>query len=252
MKKKYHLIKWIKITKPKSKGGLGIKDLRRMNISLLCKWWWKVENGEGIWQEIIREKYLKKGMICMLTKNPKNSPVWNDLLKVRHIYLKGRTMQVGNGKSTSFWHDKWCGLVSLADKFPELYQINVEQKCLVEEMKRKNWRPSFRRWLHEDLQNKYTQLLDIVFRYSLNSDKDYARWDWEKSSIFSLKSTCKHLCRHDYGLNFSRIWKVKLPLKIKIFMWLVIQNSILNKDNLGKRKWKGNKSCAFCSENGSV
>jgi hypothetical protein len=45
MKKKYHLIKWVKITKPKSKGRFGIKDLRTMNISLLCKWWWKAING---------------------------------------------------------------------------------------------------------------------------------------------------------------------------------------------------------------
>ena len=48
LKKKYHLVKWTKISKPKDKGGLGIKNLRRMNISLLCKWWWKVETGEGI------------------------------------------------------------------------------------------------------------------------------------------------------------------------------------------------------------
>jgi hypothetical protein len=45
------------------------------------------------------------------------------------------------------------------------------------------------------------------------------------------------------------IWKANLPLKIKIFMWLVSQNVILTKDNLIKRKWKGNKSCAFCTEN---
>jgi hypothetical protein len=63
---------------------------------------------------------MKKGMISLLAKNPKNSPVWNDLLKVRHVYLKGRSMKVGNGKNTSFWHDRWCGLVSLVDKFPEL------------------------------------------------------------------------------------------------------------------------------------
>jgi hypothetical protein len=37
MKKKYHLIRWVKVTKPKNKGVLGIKDLRRLNISLLCK-----------------------------------------------------------------------------------------------------------------------------------------------------------------------------------------------------------------------
>jgi hypothetical protein len=73
-----------------------------MNISLLCKWWWKAENGEGIWQDIIKKKYLKKGMICLLSKNPKNSPLWNDLLKVRNVYLKGRSMVVGNGKKYQF------------------------------------------------------------------------------------------------------------------------------------------------------
>ena len=44
------------------------------------------------------KKYLRKGIIAQLKKNNKNSPVWNDLLKVRHIYLKGRSMVVGNGK----------------------------------------------------------------------------------------------------------------------------------------------------------
>ena len=36
-KKKYHLVKWEKICKHKKKGGLGIKDVRKMNISLLWK-----------------------------------------------------------------------------------------------------------------------------------------------------------------------------------------------------------------------
>jgi hypothetical protein len=56
-------------------------------------------------------------MISLLKKNTKNSPVWNDTLKVRNVYIKGRSMIVGDGKSTSFWHDRWCGCVSLADKF---------------------------------------------------------------------------------------------------------------------------------------
>jgi hypothetical protein len=84
------------------------------------------------------KKYLKKGMIGLLSKNPKNSPVCNDLLKVRNVYLKGRSMVVGNRKNTSFWHDRWCGLVSLADKFPGLYKISNEQDCSVEYMKLKN------------------------------------------------------------------------------------------------------------------
>jgi hypothetical protein len=39
-----------------------------MNISLLCKWWWKAKNGTGTWQEIISKKYLKKGRIAYLKK----------------------------------------------------------------------------------------------------------------------------------------------------------------------------------------
>lgn len=49
-KRKYHLVKWTKICKHKKKGGLGIKDIRKMNINLLCKWWWKLDNEEGLWQ----------------------------------------------------------------------------------------------------------------------------------------------------------------------------------------------------------
>ena len=47
-KKKYHLIKWEVICKSKYKGGLGIKNIRKMNISLLTKWWWKLEKEDGL------------------------------------------------------------------------------------------------------------------------------------------------------------------------------------------------------------
>jgi hypothetical protein len=115
-------------------------------------------------------------------------------------------------------------------------------------MKLRRWKLKFRRWLHEDLQNQLRRLQDIVYRCCTNGNKDRARWDWEKSGVFSVKSTYKHLCKNEYGPHNRKIWKAKIPLKIKIFMWLVSQNAILTKDNLCKRKWKGNKSCAFCTE----
>jgi len=37
------------ICKSKKKGGLRIKDLRKMNVSLLAKWWWKLELRTGRW-----------------------------------------------------------------------------------------------------------------------------------------------------------------------------------------------------------
>jgi hypothetical protein len=35
-KRKYHMVKWSRICRSKIKGGLGVKDLRKQNISLLC------------------------------------------------------------------------------------------------------------------------------------------------------------------------------------------------------------------------
>jgi hypothetical protein len=57
-----------------------------MNISLLCRWWWKLENEEGIWQEIVRHKYMKNKWITQLSYKASNSPVWNDLIKIKHYY----------------------------------------------------------------------------------------------------------------------------------------------------------------------
>ena len=67
-KKKYFLVKWCKIAKPKRKGDQEIKDLRKMNMSLLCRWWWKIEKGEGLWQEIVKKKYIKQSCILQLKK----------------------------------------------------------------------------------------------------------------------------------------------------------------------------------------
>jgi hypothetical protein len=39
------------VCKAKKKGGLCIKHLRKVNISLLYKWWWMFENEEGLWQD---------------------------------------------------------------------------------------------------------------------------------------------------------------------------------------------------------
>jgi len=47
-KRKYHLVKWTNICRRKKKGGLGIKNISKMNVSLLCKWWWKLEMENGL------------------------------------------------------------------------------------------------------------------------------------------------------------------------------------------------------------
>jgi hypothetical protein len=58
--RKIYLVGWKSVCQPKDDGGLGLLDLRCMNISLLVKWMWRMESSDGLWQKIIKEKYLKK------------------------------------------------------------------------------------------------------------------------------------------------------------------------------------------------
>jgi hypothetical protein len=67
-----------------------------------------------------------------------------------------------------------------------------------------------------------------------------------------VKSLYKHTFGNGDGEDNKQLWNAKLPLKIKIFMWLTLQDSILTKDNLLKRKCKGSPACVFCQEAESV
>ena len=50
----------------------------------------------------------------------------------------------------------------------------------------------------------------------------------------------------------KRMWKLKAPLKIKIFLWYLRRCVILTKDNFAKQNWQGNQQCCFCRENETI
>jgi hypothetical protein len=150
-KKKYYLVKWDVVCKPRKKGGLGIKNLQLFNQCLLCKWWWKLEEEDGLWIQLVKAKYgVDKGIQNIKMKS-NDSPVWKDLLKVKHLYTQGRVMVVGNGNSTDFWSDAWCGSVPFCEKFPQLFDICLQQQMTVAVAAASGWQFRFRRWMNSEI-----------------------------------------------------------------------------------------------------
>jgi hypothetical protein len=43
---------------PKDQGGLGILELNTMNTALLSKWMYKLLTSDGMWQQLLRNKYV--------------------------------------------------------------------------------------------------------------------------------------------------------------------------------------------------
>jgi hypothetical protein len=86
----------------------------------------------------------------------------------------------------------------------------------------------------------------------LNNEKDKIYWKWSPSKVFTVKSVYEHLTKDDDGPKFQRVLKTRISEKIKTFMWLVEQHSILTKDNMLKRWWHGDPTCYFCEAPESV
>jgi hypothetical protein len=63
LKRRIYWVKWGDICKPKMEGGLGIQDLRIVNLSLLAKWRWNLlVEGEEIWKNVIIARYGEQSL----------------------------------------------------------------------------------------------------------------------------------------------------------------------------------------------
>jgi len=111
---------------------------------------------------------------------------------------------------------------------------------------------TFTRWLPPFLFEQWISVINQAFSYNFADSKDIITWSWGKGGKFTSKSMYDHLSLDESGSNFKHLWKAKLPYKIKIFLWLLEKGVILTKDNLIKRKWVGDPSCYFCSDNENI
>jgi hypothetical protein len=85
-------------------------------------------------------------IMCFSAKHkPSESPLWADMLKVKDIYLNGRSMKVNYGKRTHFWGDTLCGLIPFKNKFPSLFEICDSQDITMSVAVELGWQFTFRR-----------------------------------------------------------------------------------------------------------
>ena len=86
-KKKYRLSRWNIMCRPKDQGGLGIEVLDIKNRTLLSKWLFRILHEEGVWHELLSNKYLKDKTLSQVEAKPTDSPFWKGLMKVKDDFF---------------------------------------------------------------------------------------------------------------------------------------------------------------------
>lgn len=118
----------------------------------------------------------------------------------------------------------------------------------------KNWKNGewdipLRRSLIGESLREWGDLHDLLQRVQVDGQvEDQVYWALEKSRVYSTKSL--YNCLTHGGVNDKindLIWKSKIPLKVKVFLWQVFHKKLQTALALSRRGWHGNPLCSVCN-----
>ncbi len=247
------LVKWGSVCRPKRFGGLGVKHLHTVNSALLMKGLWNFYNSTGtLWVQIIRHKHHRLRPPSLSNSFPAGcSPIWKDMLRLVLPFFASVCFVLGNDEASPFWFARWCGEFALCNLFPNLFASARAKHLPVRGWLHyfsDNWDSAFTLPLscveHEEL----LLLRALVSNRLLSGASDSLLWRWNTSDLFSTRNAYLFLaCSGVRDCKIPFIWKAKVPLRVKVFMWLAARNRILTADILARRGWPGPSICVFCS-----
>jgi hypothetical protein len=107
-----------------------------------------------------------------------DSPVWIDLLKVKHIYLGGRMTTTNNGRKTLLWKDPWLSDKPIFAEAPVIFELCLEKDITVHQFLRRNGDLDLSRWLPPVLFHQSVGIIDRIYNYNFQNSEDIISWKW--------------------------------------------------------------------------
>jgi hypothetical protein len=114
---------------------------------------------------------------------------------------------------------------------------------------------TFRRDLSGQRLVDLNALLHRLANIQLQDGHDEFRWNLHENGKFLVASMYNALILTHVPIDKvsnDKLWKLKLPLRIKVFGWYLCKEVVLTKDNLAKRNWHGSKRCVFCHHDETI
>jgi hypothetical protein len=157
-------------------------------------------------------------------------------MSVKDDFLNMERFHLQDGKKIRFWKDLWIGDIALKVQYPNLFNI-VRRKIetVAEVFRLSPLNVSFRRSLVDGNLQSWHNLVMRLTNIQLTNRPDIFKWSLNFSSQFSVNSMYQAFIDTNVVPNNSYLWKIKIPLKIKVFICLLYREAILTKDNLVKR-----------------
>ncbi|KAJ1294370.1 hypothetical protein BS78_01G141200 [Paspalum vaginatum] len=237
------LVAWQEVCKSKAEGGLGLKSLEMQNQCLLMKFVDKVlDSSPAPWKDwVCRENTLLDGSG---TSPP--SFLWRILNDELDRYRSCTLVVLGNGASTSFWFDRWFHDKPLAQSFPSLFSHVQGPNVTVQFVLQHNFELHLRPRLTSAAEAELTSLLQMLEQVQLSDSPDERKMHL---SATPFSSRCAYSMLVDSSSNDAnglRVWKTRMPNKVKVFAWLFFRDRLSTWANLHKKHVQPEATCSRC------
>ena len=255
---KIHWQRWSKLTTPKGEGGMGFRDLPLFNEAMLGKQGWRlITRPDSLCARVLKGKYYPNGDFLSATRKKKSSETWRAILHGRKVLQKGIIKRVGPGDTINIWNDNWIPGIRSMKPLVHLENSLVQH---VDEL----FLPGTRTWDEDLVRQSFipsdaNEILKI--RPGLRMDEDTLAWSHEKFGMYTVRSAYRLLKEEQIQLEASklnepnssdgswiwkRLWKLKIPPKIRIFWWRVVHNFLPTKMELHRRHVEPEATCYTC------
>ena len=145
----------------KEYGGLGIPNLRDLNVCLLASWIRRYNiDGNKLWKQMIDEKYNTESPNIFYSGTSGTSSFFKGMIWAAIATKMGYKWKIENDKKVKFQEDNWLGPSSLAIQFWEIYVLVDEKSQTIFVLQDgTNLKCNFRRGVDSWLNNLWLEAL---------------------------------------------------------------------------------------------
>ncbi|GLT35678.1 hypothetical protein SLA2020_101090 [Shorea laevis] len=232
---------------------MGFKDLHCFNLAMLAQQAWRIlQNPQSLWVQVLKSLYFIETSFFLARKGSHPSWAWTSILKGREILHLGVRWNVGDGRQILTYEDAWI---------PTLPQFKVSSSPSSDSLYIHvcDLLDASGNWDVSKLSTCFTnEECKEIAKIPTGPCPDNLVWHYNKFGKFTVKSA--HFLAYKYingfdimegnnsvsSAEWKHLWKLKLPPKVKVFLWRAMLNRLPTLDNLLAKGVVNNALCQTC------